>query len=546
MFNYNTVINNFVGTPRPAQEQALQTICDIFSRKKFAVANIPTGVGKSHIAAALCNSADSINSEYANLLLTNEAFKKDFSGTFLHEQIINQLPSFGGITLTTTKSLQNQYNDLFDSAETLKGKSNYQCNVDGSCSVDVAPCIITPKLKEQCLQDRCCSFYNQRSKSLCSKFSILNYNVFLTMPSFIRRRNIIICDEATEIEEILVSKYSVDVSYSFLETENIKYTKLKSDTPIIAMKWLNDIYLTVDKLVKNLLEDVAIKNKKNFTTAAKDIKRLNKLSSFFESLNSVLSSWEKSEYIIEKTATGVSFTPYNVNNLSKSIFDSADNILLMGAYIPKKTVEFLGLTSHDYEYFEIDSPFSPKKSPIYCSNKHPLSYSTMSKNLPKVIDQAIAICDGYKDKKGVIHTHSMQITEALQNKIKSNKRFLFREHGITNENIILKHTQLKDEPTVVVSPSIAFGVSFDDDLGRFQIIIKAPYMPLSSKRIKLIFDREPSYYQTKMLINLVQMCGRCTRNSEDFSATFLLDATICKALHKEVDKLPKYFIARFI
>ena len=71
-------------------------------------------------------------------------------------------------------------------------------------------------------------------------------------------------------------------------------------------------------------------------------------------------------------------------------------------------------------------------------------------------------------------------------------------------------------------------------------------MPLSSKRIKLLFEREPSYYQTKMLISLVQMCGRCTRNKDDFAATFILDATICKALHREADKLPKYFLERFV
>jgi Rad3-related DNA helicase len=546
VYNYNTVISNFSGTPRPEQETAIKTICDIFKTKKFAIANIPTGVGKSHIAAAFCNSTKDISPDYASLLLSNEAFKKDYSGEYLHRHTIEQFNTFGGISLTTTKSLQNQYDALFDSGETLKGKSNYQCNVDGSYTVDVAPCLLSPKLKEQCLQNNTCSFYNQRSKALTSKFGILNYSVFLTLPDFIRKRQILICDEATEIEEVLVSKYSVDVSYAFLETENIPYTKLKSDTPSIAMRWLNDLYLAVNQIVNNLLEDVNLKSKKLSSTLFKDIKRLQKLTSFLESLSSVLSSWDKSEYIIEKKQHNVSYTPYNVDNLSKDLFDSADHVILMGAFLPKKTIEFLGIKPQDYEFFELNSPFNSKKSPIYCSNKYALSYNTMEKLLPKVIDQAITICDGYSKEKGVVHTHSMQITEAFQNKVKSNSRFLFREHGTTNESIILQHKTLKDMPTVVVSPSVAFGVSFDDDEGRFQIILKAPYMPLSSKRIKLIFEREPSYYQIKMLINLLQMCGRCTRNSEDFSATFILDATICKVLHKEVDKLPKYFLDRFV
>lgn len=546
MLTYSSVISNFSGTPRDSQITAIQNICDIFSRKKFAVANIPTGVGKSHIAAALCNSTNSIDGEYAQLIESNEAFKKDFGGNYTHKPTIEQFGSFGGVALTTTKSLQNQYDNLFSEGEILKGKGNYQCNIDGSFSVDVAPCVLSPKLKEQCLQNKTCAFYNQRIKTLCSKFSILNYNVFLSMPDFIRRRQIIVCDEATEIEEILISKHSIDVTYSFLETENVPYVKLKSDNPHTAMKWLNDIYLAADKIVKGLLEDINLKHKRAAAVLQRDIKKLSKLSSFVESVSSVLSSWDKCEYIIEKKPNNVIFTPYNVDVLSKNIFDSADHVLLMGAFVPKKTVEFLGVKSQDFEFFEIDSPFNTKKSPIYCSNKYPLSYNTMASNLPKVIDQAITICDGYKDEKGVVHTHSMQITEAFQKRVKSSNRYLFREHGVTNEDIIAKHTNLKDIPTIVVSPSVAFGVSFDDEQGRFQIIIKAPYMPLSSKRIKLLFEREPNYYQTKMLISLVQMCGRCTRNAEDFAATFILDATICKALHREVDKLPKYFLERFV
>lgn len=546
MYSYNTILSTFPGTPRPEQEIAIKNICDIFNKKKFAIANIPTGVGKSHIAAAFCNATRSINLDYANLLNTNEAFKKDYSGNYLHQHTIESFESFGGMALTTTKSLQNQYDSLFENGKLLKGKSNYQCNVDGSYTVDIAPCLLSPKLKEQCLQNKTCSFYNERINTLCAKFSILNYNVFLTLPSFIRSRQLLICDEATEIEEVLVSKYSVDISYAALEADGVPYTKLKTDTPSTAMRWLNDLYLAVDKITKNLIEDINLKSKKATPTLFKDIKKLQKLSTLVESLSSVLSNWDRSEYIVEKKQHNVIFTPYNIDNFAKDLFNSADRVLLMGAFLPKKTIDFLGIKPQDYEYFETPSPFNPKKSPIYCSNKYPLSYNTMERMLPKVIDQAITICNGYSTEKGVVHTHSMQITEAFQNKVKDNSRFLFREHGTTNESIISHHSMLKDIPTIVVSPSIAFGVSFDDDLGRFQIILKAPYMPLSSKRVKLIFEREPSYYQTKMLINLVQMCGRCTRNKEDFSATFILDATICKALHKEVDKLPKYFLERFV
>lgn len=547
MLNYNDVIANFPGIPRNLQENAIKQIISIFnSGKKYAVASVPTGVGKSHIAATLCRSMRDINQEYKDLIISGAAFRKSHDGNYIYEQQIERYNSYGGITLTTTKSLQNQYEDLFEDSEILKGKNNYICNVDPNYTTDLAPCILTSKLKEQCISNNTCSYYNRRTQALCSKFSVLNYNTFLGLPKFIRRRQLLVCDEATEIEDILISKFSVDIMYIFLENENIPYTKLTSETPAFVYRWLIDLYNKVSQLSAGLLGDVNFKSKKFNSATAKDMRKLNKLITFQESIGNILHSWDKCEYIIEKKPQGVTLTPYNVDNIAQNIFDCADKVILLSAFIPKKVLEFLGIKNSDYDLFEVSSPFEAKKSPIYCSSKYSLSYTTLEKNLPKIIDQAVVICDGYKEDKGIIHTHSMQITEYFNKRLKNNKRYLFRDHGVTNEDIIAKHTELTNEPTVVVSPSVAFGVSFDDNKGRFQIIVKAPYMPLSSKRIKLLFKRNPDYYQIKMLIHFLQMCGRCTRNSEDYSATFVLDGTICRVLHQEADKLPKYFLERFV
>ena len=80
-----------------------------------------------------------------------------------------------------------------------------------------------------------------------------------------------------------------------------------------------------------------------------------------------------------------------------------------------------------------------------------------------------------------------------------------------------------------------------DDLGRFQVVIKLPYLPLGSKRIKALFDRDKIWYQNKMLTTLVQACGRCTRHINDFADTFILDGQIVKVLKDNWLKLPKYF-----
>jgi len=153
------------------------------------------------------------------------------------------------------------------------------------------------------------------------------------------------------------------------------------------------------------------------------------------------------------------------------------------------------------------------------------------------------IIDHHKTEKGIVHTHSRDITNFLKNKLSNNKRFLFRDDLANNEAILRQHYEA-DFPTILVSPSLSFGVDLKDDLARFQIIIKLPFPPLSSKRIKKLFDVDKDWYENKMLNSLVQACGRATRSKNDFSTTYILDGNIVNTLKRTKDKLPKSFIER--
>jgi hypothetical protein len=60
---------------------------------------------------------------------------------------------------------------------------------------------------------------------------------------------------------------------------------------------------------------------------------------------------------------------------------------------------------------------------------------------------------------------------------------LFKKEGESNQFILKKHMQSK-EPTVIISPSLTTGIDLKDDLSRFQIIVKLPFMSLSDPRVK--------------------------------------------------------------
>ena len=83
-----------------------------------------------------------------------------------------------------------------------------------------------------------------------------------------------------------------------------------------------------------------------------------------------------------------------------------------------------------------------------------------------------------------------------------------------------------------------------DDLARFQIIIKAPYLPTKDKRIERLMKDDFNWYSNKMLCSVIQSCGRGIRSKKDYCRTYILDGAIVESVINNIHKLPKYFIDR--
>lgn len=540
-------------TPREQQIEALEKIRKGFSDgKKYVIARLPTGSGKTHIATSIARSARSVDQERRDIIDTYDVFRKDKNGTFVHASSFDKKISFGGFVLTVTRSLQNQYVEMFPEIIAAKGKNNYFCDVDKNLTADFAPCLFSPELKQDCFNQDRCPYYKTRKNALLSPDSVLNYRAFFNLPEFLQRRQYLICDEADEIEDELISQYSITINYAQLLSEEIQFKKIISDDSEEAFQWLQDVFLQLNEQLtatKHKMSLLANKNNKFEGIMFKQMQRMGKLSNLYTSIRAVIEYWHECEFLVEnKDAKEVTFAPLNIKPLAQKFFSQADNIVLMSATIsnPEEYAKSLGIKKDEYIFIDAKSSFDPQKSPIYCSTKYSLSYKTLNAQLPKVIDLIARICESHRGQKGIIHTHTNQIASELRKKFSKNKRFLFREIGISNEDIIKEHIERKEEDTILVSPSLDTGVSLDDELGRFQIIVKAPYLPLGSKRIKKVFDKNPKYYTMKMIDKLIQMSGRCTRSKDDHSVTYILDNSAVKAITANKNLLPKYFLERFM
>lgn len=526
-------------TPRKGQEYILDQVQKhIDNKQRFIIIESPTGTGKSHLSSTFSAYSRDCSIDYKRLVSENKIFERDSSG-FKYADMVEDMGPWGCTSLTVTKHLQDQYSDLFTESAILKGKNEYGCSIDPDVTVDVGPCTYSSRQLTTCLSSDTCEYYNNLKSSLTNKFSILNYNKFMTTPKFVRDREFLVCDEASEVEDMIVAYNSITIDYDRLDKLDISYkTKVTKDNSRANYEWLYNILQDIIEKLPEIQKAIQSKYTEKKTKAL-IIKKYQTYKTLKERLAIILNSYNSCEYICQFTGDNVTFMPLYVNTLSNDLWGNNKHIILMSGTIfdPETYARCLGIK--DYAYIEVDSEFDNEKNPIYVPGKYALNYKTQDRVLPKILDQALDILDDNKGVKGIIHTHTNNITTELKKRT-NNSRLLYRSQHVTNENILLDHIT-RDDDTVLVSPSMALGVDLPDDLSRFQIIIKLPFLSLANKRVKALFDRDKKWYTMKMLVKLIQMAGRSSRNKDDYSVTYILDGAALNILKKEWNRLPIHF-----
>ena len=533
--------------PNKSQVDLITSIETAFDEGfKFVVCSAPTGSGKSFISKTLGNTSNPPTDMFKDLVNSYRIFKQNNLGGYQDEEDANMQEPFGAFALTITKALQDQYKELFDDVDVLKGKSNYQCTYDTNFTVENAPCVHIKSLKESCCKQNSCTYYAAKNKAILSTFATLNYNMFFALPNHVKRKQYLICDEASELEDQLVKEFSCSINFEMLKKATVVVRPFPGDDNYGHVgRWINMLCQDVAERVEEI-RDILTKRLSKLTPLAQGEKKneLSLLLNLHSKLRMIIDTWHDSEYLFERSPKGINLTPLKVDQLASHLFKCADKVILMSATIidPYNFCKTLGIDK--YKYIEADSTFDPKKAPIYVNTKVKLNYSNLNANLPVIVSQIKKICKHHEHEKGLIHTQTNTITKYLQDNI-TDDRMLFREPGIRNEEILEKHYS-SNKPTVMASPSMSHGVDLKDDLARFQIIIKAPYLPTNDKRVSRMMKLDSSWYMNKMLSSFIQSCGRGIRSGKDHCVTYILDAAIVECIVKNKNKIPKYFLDRFV
>ena len=530
--------------PRKEQKEALNFIESEYQKNKlnkFFLLNLPVGSGKSHLA-----------------LMIADWYKKN----------VNRMAKVD--IITNSKILQDQYSGTYESISDLKGKENYECESYAcSCSQGAE---FNRLNKTTC---ESCPYNSSRESFISGGISLTNFYLYILYaiynPKLLESRDarVLIVDEAHEFDDVMSDFVSIKITETIVkkfkfagEYDIIK--KLKSITSITQyvdfLRFLSgEIITTVESMEggmksepRNVREDKRdLKISKVLKTKNSDVKVMQlindlkqyqtKIEIFLKEYKDNPNNWVLEAGYNEKLKQKeLSLEPiWAYDYLDKYVFSNYDMVVLMSGTILDKNLfcQLNGLDVSKAVYYSIGSPFPLKNRPIYYMPVGKMSYKSKDETFKRYIPYIQKLLDKYKNKKGIIHTNSFELAKWIENSIKD-PRLIF--HDSSNKDEMLKFHKESDKPTVIVSPSMDTGVSFDNDDARFQIIAKVPYPSLASQKNKLRQSNNPDWYSWKTVSGIIQMTGRPVRSNLDYADTIIIDGGFGDVIKHSSQFLPDW------
>jgi len=476
-------------TLRPGQLRALKFIES--SDKKVSVLCSPTGSGKSLIGMVL--------------------------GAYSH-----------GVTyLCSSKYLQDQIAHDFPEAKTIKGRSNYRCLY--KTNFTAAECIFS-RNKRHCPEYQNCPYERQKRLVLSSQYRILNYHYLISEANYVgrfSRQNLIVCDEADTLETVLADHVSLKFSERILNDLGISLPKYKApnkDHKLTDWRdWAEDAYVLAATYHADLEEEL----KHDLDPDPADIKRADRIGTVVTKLNLFLKYVDKT-WIYEEGSTRFGktykFSPtWLPAEFTQQYFWSHGErfICMSGTFPPTRILSRLwGLSFKEMDYLEVESTFP--------------------ENLPELLNLIRRILHKHQNQRGLIHTHSWKLNKAVMSI--GDRRLITHDAKNKTEQV---HKFMGRKDGVFVSPSSMRGIDLPDNLCRFIVVCKMPYLHLKDKLVNARLYSGTvgqTWYSSDAAQSIVQATGRGVRHEKDWAVTYILDRHVIKSICKLRSLWPGYFL----
>jgi len=519
--------NEYRSGQKEAIEKAFRTF--LLSDKKYFILEAPVGAGKSVIAYTLAQAYESC------YYLT--------STKILQDQIITD---FGGTEKTVDLKGRNAYECMYwDIIANLKTQPLGEIpppKPSGYIGCDTGACKMRGESKcNLCFPTQArplCPYYARLREAQKAHLTVMNFNSFLFQTKLARQfeaRELMVVDECHNTEPQLMGFVSLSLNDALFE--DIKFPKLNSAKEYAA--WLR----------KSILED-KIKNNIRLATYSGNTKEAddwkNILFKYEQFLRADAKLWVSSYKDIRRGAARIiEFKPIFIREYAQDyIFSYAKKVLLMSATVlaPDEMCDSLGIKRDEVYAYRMKSRFPIENRKIMLTPVGSMSYKNKIETLPKLIEKVYEICEKYKGKRGIIHTHNFEIAQRIiaDAPFDLTRRFKFQKNYRTKNEMLYDHGARED--SIIVAPAMHEGLDLKDDLARFAIICKVPYPSFQEDpQLKARMEISDTYYSWLTALKLVQSYGRTIRSETDYADTYILDSDIEWFLKKAKKMIPTWF-----
>lgn len=443
--------------------------------------------------------------------------------------------------LVESKYLQTQITNDFPNIKSIWGRNNYVCLLDQSKSC--AECVSTKKSPCPYIED--CLYRIAKEIAVQSPYRICNFQYFISEIMYagkLRGKPFTIVDEADVMEKVLTSNVNLEFTERSLFrlglTDGPKYKTTGAKEGLSSWKdFASEAKLRSMEIARSIQQDIDLLDIDDTDTLLRKKQELETFIHIKERCDIFINNMDK-EWIMEEIPRKGSrqgkliFKPtwLSPDMADKYLWSHSDSWVLVSGTFPPIPVlaKQLGLDTDDIDYMEVPSVFDPAKSPVYMAPVADVTFKNMETALPKLIKAIKVILHRHIGQRGMIHCVSWDLCKKIMNGV-NDKRLI--THTSENRNEIINEFLNIDgkfaKDAVLCSPSIERGVDGKDDIVRFVVIPKCPFLNISDKLVssrlytsgiigKLWFDADA-------LSTVEQMSGRCVRSTSDWGTIYILD-----------------------
>ena len=522
-------------TANPGQlETCVEAVRLFESGVKHVVVQAPTGIGKSVIA------------------------------TTVHRMMRRLKSGHRTTIITATRGLQDQYSEDDKLIHDLKGKTNYSCPIQrgpynsGSCRSAVK--------QGRCRKNIQCPYVIARRKwcDIAELRSTNNSFQIEACPSICmeekNRANLIIADECHELDDHIINHTTIKFKSSdYTDVGELGYGVVMDD--IKALVKLFEVYPTgvpfklelaqyeamqklsntVKMVLANLEEDFEDEGRTDHDylgTCIENLQQINDKAAIFDDINDGdVCSTEWIVYEIEAGEMVSLKSVYAKQVANYALFRKADFFLHLSATICGfgSYAETLGLKPNEWTFFDLENPIPVAQRKVYALQLHKMNASFS--DFDKLVIDVDKIINMHKEVNGIIHTVSFKLAQDIFARSAFKDRML-----VSGDRAEIMAWLGGKQGRVVLSPSIEKGYDFKNDLSRFQIIAKVPYLYLGDPFVKMNVEMNQTWYSRKAILRIVQSCGRSIRGVTDHAKTYILDSNFKRLLEDNRELFPKWFL----